>query len=214
MKIIFLRHGESYDDIYKEFGGWSYRPPTLKGMQLAHEMAKKLQKQKIEMIFTSPLPRARLFAKELGGKMQCPVQNLMYLKERNTYGLLNGLSLKTAKLQYPELVEKYDKQQYITGSERYEDFIERLQLCTTYLSNLRYKRVLCVTHGYFITTLLEEFLNKIRNTIGYGAYIVCDLTREHLKLLDYSNITFIENRKKETGRMKKFRIIKKSSNAV
>ena len=44
MKIYFVRHGESFDDIYNEFGSWSERELTPHGIKTAFLVAEKLKK--------------------------------------------------------------------------------------------------------------------------------------------------------------------------
>lgn len=206
MKVIFLRHGESYDDIYKEFGGWCDRKPTPKGMELAKTKAKELAKKfpDISCIYSSPLNRAFLFAKEVGKELRLPVEELVYLMERNTYGLLNGLTYEYAKEKYPELVERFDAQEFIPGSERYDDFTERVEFLINFLSKLETKgTVLCVTQGYLMTVLLEEYLGKIREDISHGSYFVCELDGKKLKFIEASDVTFLKEEKNDLMKFKK-----------
>ncbi len=200
MKVIFLRHGESYDDIYNEFGGWCDRAPTEDGLKLAKVKAVELRKKypDISHIFSSPLNRAFIFAKEVGNEMNIPIEELVYLMERNTYGLLNGLTKEYAKKKYPELVERFEAQEYIPGSERYDDFTERVGFLIEFLSKVKIEgTLLCVTQGYLMTTILEEYMGKIRDKITHGSYFVCELDGTKLKLIETSGVTFLEKDKME-----------------
>lgn len=206
MKVIFLRHGESYDDIYNEFGGWCDRTPTPKGLELAKIKAKELKEKypDISKIYSSPLNRALIFAEEVGKEMKIPVEKLVYLMERNTYGLLNGLTKEHAKKKYPELVERFEAQEFIPGSERYDDFTERVAFLVEFLSKIEIKgTLLCVTQGYLMTTLLEEYLGKIRDKITHGSYFVCELDGTKLKFVEASGITFLEKENEEIRKFKK-----------
>lgn len=208
MKIIFLRHGESEDDLKNEFGGWSDPSPTTKGIALAQSKAGELKElyPDIVLVLSSPLKRASLFAREMGKKLKLRVQENVYLKERNTYGLLNGLNSNYAKKVYPELYHKYENQEYIPGSERYDDFVERVGYLIKYLVSLKVKgTILCVTQGYLITTLIEEYLGYIREEIRYGSYIVCSVRNGELKLIGKSGITFLSKNLK-IPQLKKFKI--------
>lgn len=194
-KVIFLRHGESYDDVHGEFGGWSDREPTVMGYKLADRISVQLRvKYKdIQQIYSSPLKRALLFAKRLGSNLNVKVTESVLLKERNTYGLLNGLTYEYAKEKYPNLVKLFDSQEFIPGSERYDDFVDRVGILIDWIKGLEYEgTVLCVTQGYLMTTILEEFLGKVRDSIGHGSYFVCEIKGNKLILSDSVGITYLE----------------------
>ena len=62
MKILFVRHGESVDDIEDRYGGWSDFDLTEKGKRQLMESAEKIAKlnEKFEIILSSPLKPACL----------------------------------------------------------------------------------------------------------------------------------------------------------
>ena len=212
MKIIFLRHGESEDDIRKEFGGWADPIPTKNGLQLARKIAVKLNKKypKIDKIYSSPLKRASIFAKVIADKLNLELTELVYLKERNTYGLLNGLNISKAKNKYPKLYKKFEAQEYIPGSERYDDFKERVDYLIKHLGRQKdSKTILCVTQGYLITTIIEEYLGHLRDQIHHGSYITCRLSNKKLVLIEKEDITFLDETKHyDAKKRKKFKTLK------
>jgi len=208
MKVIFLRHGESEDDIKHQFGGWSDPKPTKKGLKLAKIIANefKVKYPEINIFYSSPLLRAFLFAKEIGKFLKIYPKELVYLKERNTYGLLNGLNINYAKKRYPEIYEKFQAQEFIPGSERYDDFIERVKMLIKFLSsNYNPGITLCVTQGYLMTTIIEEFIGLIRGEIGNGSYILTEINKEKIRLLESDRITFLNNEIFKTKKFKKVR---------
>lgn len=207
-RVIFLRHGESYDDVYNEFGGWSDREPTPNGFNLAYGIGNqlKIQYPDISLIYSSPLKRAYLFAKIIGSIFNLPVKRNVFLKERNTYGLLNGLNHKYATMKYPQLVKLYDSQEFIPGSERYDDFVDRVGLLINWVKGLNFEgTLLLVTQGYLMTTVLEEFLGKTRDSITHGSYFVCEIKSSKMILSDANGITFVNNSSNNMNVIKKFK---------
>ena len=91
------------------------------------------------------------------------------------------------------MYKRYTAQEFIPGSERYDDFIERVKLLIADLGKVKTKgTLLCVTQGYLITTIIEEFLGQTRDTITHGSYIVCELKNGKLKLKESYKITYLE----------------------
>jgi len=88
MKVYFVRHGESLDDIYNEYGSWSERELSPRGVQTAFSLANKLKKlnSQYDLVLSSPLRRASQTAEIVGGELGARVVEEPYLKERNTYG--------------------------------------------------------------------------------------------------------------------------------
>lgn len=195
MKVIFIRHGESVDEIKNEFSGWTNRPLTERGIKLGQLITDELNKNitDITKVYSSPLNRAMSFAKIIGDKLNLQVEPLLYLMDRNSTGILNGSSYDEIKAKYPEMLKRFENQEYVPGSERYEDFIERIQFLIDFLSNIEIEgTVLCVTHGYVISTLLEEYLGKKRGEIKYGSFIVCNIKNKDITLVDSWGISLIE----------------------
>lgn len=209
-RIIFIRHGESFDDLFNEFGGWSNRGATPKSLKLAVKKAVELQKQypNITMVYTSPLKRARQFAKVLASELKVSVETNVFLKERNTYGLLNGLNHNLARKKYPELVKLFDKQEYIPGSERYDDFVDRVGILLDWIkSTAQSGATVYVTQGYVMTTILEEYLERTRKSIDFGGYFVCEIKGTKFVLTKLSQVELGRPAKSDQILIKKFKKI-------
>lgn len=194
-RVVFLRHGESFDDVYQEFGGWSDRKPTLNGYNLAVIRANefRMKFKDICMVYSSPLKRAMFFAKVFAQQLNLAVEESVFLKERNTYGLLNGLTYKIASEKYPELIRLFNNQEFIPGSERYDDFVDRVGLLLDWLKSLKFEgTIVCVTQGYLMTTVLEEYCGKIRDSIGHGSYFVCEIKGNKMILQESVGVTYLE----------------------
>jgi 2,3-bisphosphoglycerate-dependent phosphoglycerate mutase len=129
MKLLFVRHGESVDDIEDRYGGWADFNLTEKGLKQASECAEKFSSldEKFEVVLTSPLKRAFQVAEIIAKKLDIEVEVFEYLKERNLNGVLTGLTRIEAKEKYPEQVEIHSRWEFVDGSERTEDFNVRVK---------------------------------------------------------------------------------------
>lgn len=196
------------DDLRHEFGGWSDPELAPKGKKLAEKVAGDFNKKKkhFDIILTSPLERAKQSAELISMFTHTPVEEFVYLKERNTYGLLCGLSKRKARKNYPELVKAYNAQEFIPGAERYEDFKNRVDTLLTKLLQMKYKSILCVTHGYLITTIMEEFLGLSREKIKDGAILGLKVEGKKYKVIEYKGLTFSEGKRTyDSERYRKFK---------
>lgn len=171
-KILFIRHGESLDDTYDEFGSWNNRELTPNGVLTAFKIIEDIQTlHSYEIIYTSPLKRAQQTASIIGDKLELRVEEDPYLIERNTYGLLAGVNKDLANEKYPELNASFLSGQYIHGAERYKDFQLRIQKMLERLLSSQYNNIICITHGYVLTEIIDSYTDKIRNSVGKGSMI-------------------------------------------
>jgi broad specificity phosphatase PhoE len=171
--ITFFRHGEAIDDIYDQYGGWADPEMSPKGVSKAYQIATNLcrQGEKYQIIFCSPLKRARIFAEIMGREMKAEVKVMQYLKERNTYGLLSGINKTVAKKRFPELVTDYEQGKYVLGSERKDDFESRIPLIFEYLKRQDVKNIGCITHGKVLAAVIGQMLKMKPKSLEEGAML-------------------------------------------
>lgn len=187
MKIYFIRHGEAMDDVENRYGGWADYPPSPKGIEQARATGRKLKSRGVaaEAILTSPFKRAHQTAEELGKILNLPVETFVYLKERNTYGLLCGEEKYEAKEKYPELVAAYENDEPVLGYEPYDFLLERVRKLVELLPLLGYETLICVTHGKLLKALLNDIVGgreveeledncivEVELTVGGGVKVV------------------------------------------
>ncbi len=161
MKIIFTRHGEAMDDIENKYGGWYDPDLSPKGLEGARVCAKQLKSTGVKpgIILCSPLKRAVQTANEISKVLNIPIETFVYLKERNTYGLLCGENKEEAKKKYPDLVAAYDKGEEVLGYEPYDFFLKRVKSALEKLAATKYQTIICVTHSKFLGALFKSILN-------------------------------------------------------
>ncbi|MFH1895953.1 MAG: histidine phosphatase family protein [bacterium] len=193
MKIYFVRHGEALDDVRNEYGGWANAELSGKGSSQVEERAKDLvhRDTKAEIILSSPFKRARQSANIIARELSLPVEEDVYLKERNTYGLLCGVNKVEAESKYSELVAAYENDRPVFGYESYAFLLERVRALVKRLAQLEYEVMICVTHGKLLKALLEDVVGGAKiDKLGDACLVVVGLGKDgSLKLLETDNVT-------------------------
>lgn len=209
MKIFFVRHGESFDDVYNEYGSWTERELTPYGVKTAFMVAEKLKKlkEKWEIVLSSPLRRAWQTGEIIANELNLPIVDDPYLKERNTYGLLTGVNKDIAIEEYPEMNALFLEGRYIVGSERYPDFVKRIQAMLDRISKMKHEVVICATHGHVITAVVEELFGVVRNSVGNGSILGVEINKNERKIIWADGITFTGDENVKRGvALRKFKV--------
>ena len=199
------------DDIYNEIGGWSDRGLSPEGVKVAFGLAKNLQKMDeksghFDMVYSSPLKRCLETAGFISHELEIRFEELPYLKERNTYGLLSGVKKEIAKKEYKKMYKAFGEGKYIAGAEKYGDFVERVAVLLAFLRGENHKKIICVTHGHLITVVAEEFMGLNRTTIGNGCILGLEVDKKgKLKLIEKRGINFTKEKLKKREEARKFK---------
>lgn len=169
MLIYITRHGESVDDLTGHYGGATNWNLTEEGERQAALAGSRLQVEGVQAIYASPMERARKSAEiiqsVLGG---VPLSTVFDLRERNTYGLLSGLTPDEAEKLFGYLVAETQKVAGVgnacaPGGEEYPEFIARVKRAFDYVvqdaREAGYERIAIVTHGKFTLGLFRDVLN-------------------------------------------------------
>jgi broad specificity phosphatase PhoE len=181
-RILFIRHGESLDDLFNEFGSWSDRELSPQGIMTAFEIVETIKRLAgFDIIYSSPLKRTMQTAAFIGDQLDLRVEEDRYLLERNTYGLLAGVNKDLANERYPELNAAFLEGQYIHGAERYSDFKVRVSKLLEKLMDLPLQNIICVTHGFVMTEIIDSYTDKVRNSVGNGSMIELSWVGNDLK---------------------------------
>lgn len=192
MKIVFVRHGESVDDLEDRYGGWTDFELTDKGKSQLTETAKKISSlnQEFEIVLSSPLKRAFQAAEIIANKLDLPLEVFEFLKERNLSGMLTGLVRSEAKEKYPDLVVTHNRWEYVHGSERAEDFNSRVRNAIRYVLKMKYDSVIAVTHGLFITVFYKEMLDLDILKVDDGGFVLVEVEGGKFKILKEDGIFY------------------------
>jgi len=182
MKLLFIRHGESVDDLTDQYGGWADFPLTPKGHIQLQESSEKIKNLNLnfELVLHSPLLRAKESARIIANNLSVRSVEFLYLKEHNGYGLISGLNKEEADKKYPEIVEQM-KQGYAPGAEPRDEFVKRVKAGISLILRNNSENVIAVTHGGFMKVLFEEILGKTYKKAGDGGFILLN----HAKGLNF-----------------------------
>jgi broad specificity phosphatase PhoE len=127
----------------------------------AGTLAEKLSNLGIEILYCSPLWRARETAGTINKKLNISVKIVDGLKERD-YGVLGGMIKSEARERYPDVVEKH-KDVYNTdpGGESYEEFKDRvLNAFDDLVKSSSFGTIAVITHGGPIKLIYRELLGR------------------------------------------------------
>jgi broad specificity phosphatase PhoE len=171
MKIYLIRHGETTGDVEDRYGGSYDDHMTELGKSQLKETADKLVGRNIEVIFSSPLIRAKESSEIISSVINCPVEYRDGLRERN-YGLLGGLTKQEALTKYPEAVEIYkNPMETPIEGESYSDFQERVLTTFKNLIKENYQTIAILSHGGPIKQILGFLNMNIPPKLGDGEII-------------------------------------------
>ena len=165
MKIFLIRHGQTTGDVEDRYGGAYDDHLTDVGIEQSRELAKKLENMGIEKIFVSPLFRAQETAVIVRDALNCELEIVQDLRERNNYGILTGMRKTEAMSKHPNVVPKLKHHVHdIPNSESYDDFKKRILAKFEELVNKNLEVIAIVTHGGPISCIFRELLghNKIK----------------------------------------------------
>jgi broad specificity phosphatase PhoE len=160
MNIILIRHGQTTSDLEDRFGGDYNDHLTAKGEEQCINLSEELKQYDIDILFHSPLHRARETAEILQEQNMYNIIPIADLKERNAYGVLSGLTKAEAKEKYPQEFAKImkDKRHHdVLESESYDELKQRVQAILDELLNENYETISIVSHGGFLTCALRDY---------------------------------------------------------
>lgn len=192
MKILFIRHAESIDDLTDQYGGWLDLPLTPHGKGQVQQVISVIQELNIDFqeIYHSPLLRATQSAQIVASGLRLPTKEFLWFKEKNGYGLLTGITKSEAKEKYPDLIKDLDGG-YIYGSEPEDKFIERVKIGYDKLVQSE-RDIIVVTHGGILTRLLNHILGYTYTKAHDAGFVLWDTETQKITAwheFDYSEVS-------------------------
>lgn len=174
-KYYILRHGESLSNKKQIISCWPekfYSPLTQKGRKQIKIQAKKLKKEKIDLIFASDLLRTRQTAEIVSKELGISPKYDKRLREYG-FGIFNGKPIEEAA-EFFDSAEKNFKLRPPKG-ENYNDIKKRMfDFFKEIDKKYSEKTILIISHGDPIWLLLgelrgvnEDELLEERNTKGF-----------------------------------------------
>lgn len=206
MKLYLIRHGETDWNKVRKMQGQTDIPLNEFGKHLARETAPALAEVPFDLVYTSPLVRAKETAQLVLGSKSCPVIEDDRIMEIN-FGVYEGLCCSKEGWNIPDPEFEYffsapDKFQAPEGGEDFNQFQARIkdfyeELVEQYGDTD--KQFLISTHG----ATLCGFLNYVKkeplsNFWGKGVHKNCavtilEVTKEKVEILG-ENMTYYKDK--------------------
>ena len=159
MKLILVRHGETYENVAKVSQGHMNTQLTKKGIQQAKEVSEKLKDEKIDFCYSSDLDRCSDTAKEI-------VKFHPHLKIVLSPELREQAKGKSEGQPHEIVYSKFDKLDvpyHLWDYEGGETLLEVSEKVISFVNNLKKKHpektILLVSHGGPISTILVKVNN-------------------------------------------------------
>lgn len=186
MKIYFIRHSESEDDLNNCYGGCADWKLTENGKRKVYDAKPFFEGKGIQKFYSSPYKRAYETALILANE-NVVVEKVFDLREINTYGVMSGVEKNLAKELFKTFLEldEYKKIGYYHGKSFYggeptREFDVRVQnAIEKIVSNSTENVIGVVTHGGVFRSIFKNILNvqgKILNIedVAYAEVIYDD----------------------------------------
>ena len=171
MKLYLIRHGQTTGDLEDRYGGTYDDHLTDLGHKQLQETARKLIASGIQIIFHSPLIRARESAQIISNVISCQLVEVDDLKERD-YGILGGLTKSEALERYPEAVQAHkDYMNTDPEGESFNDFNRRVIAAFEEIREKLPETAAILAHGGSLKRILEYLGEPLPDTIADGGII-------------------------------------------
>ena len=206
MEIYFVRHGQTIWNVEKRFQGLSDSPLTELGITQAKLLGEKLKDIKFDKFYSTSLKRAYDTANYIKGNREQKVEIFDDFVEISM-GDMEGIKQEDFKKLYPEQVKNFffNQLEYDPSSFGGENFLEVRERVIRGLNkfielNKNYERVLAVSHGATLKTLLHYISGKDISTLSDEAipkntsYTIVKYENGKFEIIDFSNISHLEGK--------------------
>ena len=206
MEIYFVRHGQTIWNVEKRFQGLSDSPLTELGITQAKLLGEKLKDIKFDKFYSTSLKRANDTANYIKGNRKQEVEIFDDFVEISM-GDMEGIQQEDFKKLYPEQVKNFffNQLEYNPSSFKGESFLEVRERVAKGLEkfiklNQDYERVLVVSHGATLKTLLHYISGKDISTLSDEAipkntsYTIVKYENGKFEIIDFSNISHLEGK--------------------
>ena len=206
MEIYFVRHGQTIWNVEKRFQGLSDSPLTELGITQAKLLGEKLKDIKFDKFYSTSLKRAYDTANYIKGNRKQKVEIFDDFVEISM-GDMEGIKQEDFKKLYPEQVKNFffNQLEYDPSSFGGESFLEVRERVIRGLNkfielNKNYERVLVVSHGATLKTLLHYISGKDISTLSDEAipkntsYTIIKYENGKFEIIDFSNTSHLEGK--------------------
>lgn len=187
LKIHFVRHGETYLNVYKRMQGWSDTPLTQKGEQDARKCGERVRHIAFDKVYTSDSGRTMHTAKIIVAEQRqsnLPIQPMMAFRETffgSFEGEFDDVSWTTVaesqgfsttaelltNLRFDKVMDAFKEADPYGDAENYQEFWHRLDsglqriINESSLIDKEESNILVVTHGNTIRNIVYKYAPSI-----------------------------------------------------
>ena len=161
-KLYLVRHGESEWNALGKVQGQSDTDLNNKGIEQAKEVAERLCKEDIDLIYSSDLKRAYETAEIIGDKLDLEVDILCGIRELN-FGTWEGLDTETIEAEHNDHYKQWRTEPHKITFVDGEDLLTVQKRALKDIDKVRKenpdKNILLVSHGTAIKTIILGLLD-------------------------------------------------------
>lgn len=158
--VYLIRHGQSVDNIAPVFQSVN-APLSDVGKKQAAQMADRLNKLPFETLISSPLPRARQTAEAIASKTGKSITFSDLFVERIKPTAIDGKAFddpEAAAIYESWNDSLYDQNSKVQDGENYVEIVARADQALDFLLHRPEQRLVVVTHGHFMRTMLARIV--------------------------------------------------------
>ena len=166
MNIFVVRHGQTEWNVMKKMQGSADIELNEKGLSQASDTANMLRDSSFDVIFCSPLKRAKQTAEIINDDRGLNIIFDERLRERN-YGEFEGTS--KSSFDYNEFWS-YQKNMKYEKAENIQDFFERIYHFLDDITSKEYNNILIVCHAG-VEKAIECYFNGLMSDDKIGSFL-------------------------------------------
>lgn len=199
-RLFLTRHGQTNWNIEKRMQGRADSELTQQGYEAAFNLGNRLNNVDIDVIISSPSPRAVRTAEVLRGKRKLDIALDEHFLEMDV-GNWEGLKESKIKQMFPQNYRLFWEQPHLYKSEKGEDFYqvhERVfprfkRLVEEYTD----QNILIVTHSVVLKILMAHFERRPMEKLWEGPYIystslsIVDVKDDSYEIVQYADTSHI-----------------------
>lgn len=199
-KIILVRHGETDYNHHGRWQGWIDIPLNKQGLKQAEKLARRLESEVVDVLYTSDLKRSLQTAELVASKLGIKPVTSEKLRERHM-GILEGLTYEESEERFKKILEKFfdPEDQEFNGheGETQKEVRKRLKSFVDFLQDWHADQtVVIVTHGgskyYLLQFLTKEPLGEFR--FGNAAITVLKKSVQGIyRIVTYADTSHLED---------------------
>lgn len=167
--VYFVRHGQSIDNVAPVYQHKD-SPLSPIGEKQADEVALRVSELEFDCLISSPQPRAMQTANAITKATGKAAEYNDLFIERKKPKRINGASVTDEEAT--KIYIEWNKSLYLSGmkaedGENFDEITARAERALRYLSDRKEQKIMVVSHGYFIRTILAKVIlnNKLTGEI-------------------------------------------------